>query len=114
MPPRCATVVPPDGGRSGPAKPGPGVPIAVTTPVPTTGTMTGPRGYLGGRGPGRPSPFDTVTVDLPLPLGLPRITWWSAVVFWKRWKRGALLRTGVPARDPALRAMPRRRPSDML
>src|SRR5258707_8432296 len=103
---RCAAV-PPGGGVPAPAGPGPLGPVPIspapagsvpmTTPVPiaTPVPMIGPTpgGFLGGRCPGRPSPWSVVEtlvrLPLPLPLTLPPSVTTLSTLLLKRWKRGS-------------------------
>src|ERR1043166_7285578 len=102
---RCAEI--PPGGVPAPAEPGPAgpapagpapagsvpmaTPVPIATPVPMIGP--GPGGFLGGRRPGRPSPWSVVEtlvlLPLPLPLTLPPPVTTLSVLLLNRWKRGS-------------------------
>src|SRR6478752_4518536 len=107
--------IPPGGGVPPPAGPVPispapagsvprTTPVPIATPVPMIGTRPG--GFLGGRCPGRPSPWSVVEtlvrLPLPLPLTLPSSVTTLSILLLKRWKRGSerkfvppLLKLGV-------------------
>ena len=129
-PPRCATVVPPVRGGSGPEGPAPAGPapagpgVATATPVTTAGPMMpGPThgGRLpGGRRPGRPSPpglLTTTLVAFAFALGkrVPPSVGLIRTIELKRWKRGSLRKPELPIEPPILpMPPPRGGPTDML